>query len=427
MPRTDASSAPLSARAQLGCQIWLEPDDSPARVDMLFARAAASGLGWARLFLMWPWIEDQPGAWNFRVFDLAFDAAVRHGIRIKATLTANSGPWWLGTPSMLHSHTGFLSPDQRAPMERYIRACVERYASHPGLGQWILWNEPNGGDERTPETLSHWQGWLDRYYAGNIAALNGRWRTGYSAFAEVQFPEDIPHPAHHGHFWNSYGPWLLDWQCRAAWLNGELAWIKEIVRSIDARTDLCVNPTEVLVNQALGGTDLEGMASRVEVIGASYHPAWHFTFADRLEFAGLMVAGVRLEAAQPSARRVEVTEVQSGNTLNSSNRPANVTPAELARFYLAGLAAGAESVTGWCLNVRSHDFEAGDWGLLDNQDRPSVRSRMLATLRERLDAAYAQTGRWSPATPRLGRHLSAFPGAGGGRSVWDGSAGPLGK
>ena len=390
---------------------------------MLFAQAAASGLGWARLFLMWPWIEEEPGTWNFGVFDLAFDAAVRHGIRIKATLTANSGPWWLGTPSMLHSHTGFLGPDQRPPMERYIRACVERYGRHAGLGQWILWNEPNGGNERTPEALEHWQGWLRRHYSGDIAALNHRWRTGYRTFAEVQFPEDIPHPMHRGQFWNSYGPWLLDWQARAAWLNGELAWIKEIVRSIDASTELCVNPTEVLANQALGGSDLDAMARLVDVIGASYHPAWHFTFADRLEFPGLMVAGVRLEAAQPGARRVEVTEVQSGNTLNSSNRPANVTPAEVARFYLAGLAAGAESVTGWCLNVRSHDFEAGDWGLLDNQDRPSGRSRMLAELCARLDAAYA--AHWAvvgATTESVGRHLAARPGVGGSGGAGDDGA-----
>jgi hypothetical protein len=400
---------------------------------MLFARAAESGLGWARLFLMWPWIEDQPGNWDFGVFDLAFDAAARHDIRIKATLTANSGPWWLGTPSMLHSHTGFLSVEQREPMERYIRACATRYASHPALGQWILWNEPNGGNERTPEALAHWQQWLDRFYGGEIAALNRRWRTGYGSFGDVQFPENIPHPAHRGHFWNSYGPWLLDWQCRADWLNEELRWIKEIVRSIDATTDLCVNPTEVLTNQALGGTDLQGMAALVDVIGASYHPAWHFTFADRCEFPGLMIAGVRLEAAQPAAKPVEVTEVQSGNTLNSSNRPANVTPGELARFYLAGLAAGARSVTGWCLNARSHDFEAGDWGLLDNQDRSSERSRMLARLRERLDSAYAKTGTWSPAPARgivvispYAQALEAIEASGTpvpGRTAYDGAQG----
>jgi hypothetical protein len=367
---------------------------------MLFARAAESGLGWVRLFLMWPWIEPQPEEWHFDLFDQAFDAAARHGIRIKATLTANSGPWWLGTPSMLHSHTGFLAPEQREPMRRYIRACVERYARHPALGQWILWNEPNGGNERTPEALAHWRAWLASHYGGDIAALNRRWRTGFDSFDQVLFPEDLPHPMHAGQFWNSYGPWLLDWRSRAAWLNGELAWIKAIVREIDPVADCCVNPTEVLRNQPVGGTDLEEMGRLVEVIGASYHPAWHFTFADRHEFPALMAAGVRLEASHPGVRRVEVTEVQTGNTLNSSNRPSAVTPAELARFYLAGLAAGAESVTGWCLNVRSHDFEAGDWGLLDNQDRPSVRSRMVRTLHDRLDAALAHTGAWKPALPR---------------------------
>jgi hypothetical protein len=81
----------------------------------------------------------------------------------------------------------------------------------------------------------------------------------------------------------------------------------------------------------------------------------------------------------------------------------------VARFYLAGLAAGAESVTGWCLNARSHDFEAGDWGLLDNQDRPSGRSRMLAALAARLEAAYERTGSWSAAPPRA--IVAVSPGA----------------
>ena len=91
-----------------------------------------------------------------------------------------------------------------------------------------MWNEPNGGNERTPEALAPWQGWLQRYYDGDIAALNRRWRTGYGTFDTVQFPEDIPHRAHRSQFWNGYGPWLLDWQPRAAWLDGELAWIREI-------------------------------------------------------------------------------------------------------------------------------------------------------------------------------------------------------
>src|SRR5829696_3464645 len=118
------------SREYLGCQIWLERDDSTRRIERLFAVAAETGLGWVRLFLMWPWIEPEPGVWKFEIFDRAFDAAAKHDIRVKATLTANSGPWHVGTPSALHSHTGFLSPAQREPMRRYVLACVRRYAEH---------------------------------------------------------------------------------------------------------------------------------------------------------------------------------------------------------------------------------------------------------------------------------------------------------
>lgn len=388
------------AREYLGCQVWLEPDDPPERIARLFRAAADAGLGWVRIFLIWPWIEPEPGVWRFELFDRAFDAAASVDIRVKATLTANSGPWHIGTPAMLHSHTGFLSPAQREPMRRYILACVRRYAAHPALGQWILWNEPSGGGERTDETLAHWRSWLKGHYGEDVGRLNRRWLTGYRDFAEIPFPEGINHELHVGKYWNSYGPWLADWQARAAWLNGELAWIRDVVREADPYTDTCVNPTAVLGNQAAGGTDLDAMGAIVDVLGATYHPAWGFTFADRTQFPALMAAGVRLKASHPSIRRVEVTEVQSGNTLSSSHRPSDVTPDEIARFFLAGIVAGAETVTGWCLNVRSHDFEAGDWGLLDDDDHPSVRSRMLRRIHDRLAAAFDRTGAWTSAEPR---------------------------
>ena len=37
-------------------------------------------------------------------------------------------------------------------------------------------------------------------------------------------------------------------------------------------TPCCVNPTEVLANQAAGGTNLARMGTIVETVGASYHP-----------------------------------------------------------------------------------------------------------------------------------------------------------
>ena len=73
------------AKESLGCQIWLEPSDSAERVDLLFRRGAESGLGWARIFLMWPWLEPVPGEWNFDLFDHAFASAARHGLKRQIT------------------------------------------------------------------------------------------------------------------------------------------------------------------------------------------------------------------------------------------------------------------------------------------------------------------------------------------------------
>ncbi len=387
------------AALMLGSQIWLEPDDSRERVGKLFRLSRESGLGWARLFLMWPFIEPEPGHWAFDVFDYAFDAAAENGIRVKATLTVNSGPWHIGTPSMLHSGTGVLEDDQNEPMARYIEACVKRYQGHSALGQWILWNEPSLYGERSEPGLRHWRNWLKGKYGGDVRQLNKRWMTGYRSFEEIPCPDEVPHELHRHNHWNSYGPWLDDWQSRSAWLNAELAWVLTEVRRWDAATETCVNPQPLLSNQAEGGIDLERMGEFVDVIGASYHPAWMFTFADRVDYAALMAAGVQYQLAFPSVKRGEVTEVQTGNTLNSSTRPSDANAAEIARFFLASLAAGAESVTGWCFNTRSRDFEAGDWALLDNDDEPSDRSRMMRRIRDTLDRARMMTGEWHPGKP----------------------------
>jgi hypothetical protein len=365
---------------------------------MLCSRAVESGIGWIRIFLMWPWIERTPGQWDFTVFDHAFAAAEKHGLKIKATLTANSGPAWLGTPGMLHSFRGLLDPAQRGTVERYIQACVSRYGAHPALGQWILWNEPSGGGDRTPETLGRWRAFLKERYQGDLAALNRRWLTSYATFGDIPFCDEVPHPLHRGSHWSPYRATLDDASFRAGWLNFELSWIAGVVRAIDPRTDLCINPTQVIANQAAGGTDLDDMGRICEVIGASYHPAWQFSpFAQRADYPAIMTAGVRHCASHPHVRRVEVTEVQMGNTFQSSNRPNTVHPGELARFFLASLAAGAETVTGWCLNIRVHDNEAGDWSLLDDNDALNARSRALRHLLDAWTACQARAGTWRAA------------------------------
>lgn len=388
---------------RLGIQLWCERDDSPERVDQLVSLAAASGFGQLRIFLMWPWIQEASDSeWNFALWDSVFDAASRHGIKIKATLTANSGPWWLGTPSVLHSHTLSLRPDWIEAQNAYIRASVGRYADHPALGQWILWNEPNYDfnvqhSGRPFLAREAWTELLSEGYDHDIFLLNRRWRTGYGKFTDVPFVEDIAHPAHAASHWRSWRPMIDDYTLRSQLLEDEVRRVAEVVRELDPHTPLCINPNQTLNNHAQYGYRLERLASSVEVLGASFHAPWSFAdFASVDDHAALVVAGVGLLRNTPGGHATEVTEVQTGNTFYAGVNPLGVGTAEIASSFLAPLLAGAESVTGWCFNTRRPDFEAGEWALLNDDDSINDRTKSISHLRSVLGRLDNAIGTWAP-------------------------------
>ncbi len=391
----------------LGAQIWLERDADDETIDQLVGQAATARLGLLRVFLIWPWIEPTPGAWDFRVFDEVFDAADRHGLRIKATLTANSGPWHVGTASALHSHTLIRDPDQRPAVERYVEQCVLRYREHPALAQWLIWNEPfnvlpDPGQPvaRTSGERAAWTALVERRHGGDLDELNRRWRTGYESFAEVAFPEEIPDPTQGRSAWLSYGPWIDEYHHRADYLRSQLAWIAGLVRAGDDRTPLAANPSFLFNNHALAGYEFPALASTVDVVGASFHPPWSFDFVPPARYTAVMVAATSFLRNIPGVREVEVTEAQIGNVERGSPKPRSIAPSEIAAYYLAPQLAGARSVTGWSLNTRRQDYEAGDWGLLDDDDQPSDRSGAVERVARCLDELEEAVGPWRPRTHR---------------------------
>ncbi|MDQ0923883.1 hypothetical protein QF038_002391 [Pseudarthrobacter sp. W1I19] len=398
----------MPVHKQLGTQIWLERDSSKEETRTLVARAAEVGFGQLRIFLIWPWIQgESPDRWNFDLFDDVFDAAAGHGITIKATLTANSGPWWLGTGSVLHSQTMTLDSAFRGHMEAYIAACVKRYAEHPALGQWILWNEPMNPPENpwgdtlvTDEARVLWPEVLREQYGDDIGLLNKRWRTGYAAFDEVPLPDDVMHPAHRKNTWRSYGPILSDYVLRSRTIENELAWVAKQVRAHDSKTPLCANPCQSLYNHAEAGYNLQNIAKTVDVLGATFHAPWSFGFAQRDTHTPLVIAGTTLLQNVPGKHGVEVTEAQTGNTHYAGHTPLGVSHSQIAATYLAPLLAGAQSVTGWCFNTRAQDFEAGEWGLLDDDDQIGDRARAVTRVAKCLERLETAAGDWTAAAPR---------------------------
>jgi len=381
-----------------GCQLWLEPDDTPERIDALVAQAAAAGLGMLRIFITWPWMERSPGVFDFVIHDAAFDAAQRHGLGIKATLMCNAAPWHVGTPGVLQAFTGFLDEAHRAAASRYIATSVQRWRAHPALRQWLLWNEPQGsGKDHFDSNLPNWRAFLKQRYAGDLAALNERWLTGYATFDVVPWPEHIANPEQRS---GVYGPNRaqvdeMDW--RAQRVAEQVAWVAAEVRRHDQRTELGHNPIFIIEHKAGGGTDLRALAAPIQRIGASAHPTFWAPQQRRLDYAGLIAASVRALAAQVAPLPIELTEVSCGGTVHAGNRPSGVRPWELAGWFLGALAAGAGSVTGWTLNARQQDSETGEFALLDQCDGPSPRSRALARLASVWRAAQPHSGAWSGA------------------------------
>lgn len=400
---------------RLGTQLWYEQSDGQERVDDLMSRAAEVGFGQVRIFLMWPWIQSESReSWDWRLWDHVFDAAARHGIKVKATLTANSGPWWLGTGSVLHSHTLTLDESWIEPAGEYVLQAVQRYARHPALGQWILWNEPNYPYEAERPDLSRpvgaletWTSLLRESYAG-IRELNDRWRTGFVNFEEVPHYEHLVHPAQRSAHWHSWRPYMDDSRLRAKLLENELERIAKIVREEDPTTPMCVNPNRTLNNHSFYGLRLDKIAGIVDTLGASFHAPWSFSeFATVNDHASLVVAGLRLLQNTPGAQRAEVTEVQTGNTFYAGVNPLGVGRAEIAASYLAPLLAGADSVTGWCFNTRRPDFEAGEWGLLDDDDQIGERAEAVARAKAALASLDESIPGWERATPECVVVLSA--------------------
>lgn len=389
--------------------MWVERDDSPERIHDIVGRAASLGIGQVRIFLMWPWIQSQSHElWEWSIWDEVFEACSKVGVSVKATLTSNSGPWWLGTPSVLHSATLTLDESWRGAQEAYIRAAVERYRDHPALGQWILWNEPGNPRDSDPTasrpagSKDMWQALLAEKY-GDVGVLNRLWRTGYAGFSDVPFQEDIVHSAHKDWYWHSWAPYRDEAAFRATMIDAELEWVATIVRELDPTTPLCVNPNKILNNHAHSGIRLESMASLVDTMGASFHAPWVFTtFSEVADHTALVVQGLRLLQQTPGSHTCEVTEVQTGNTFYAGVHPIGVDFPDIAATYLAPLLAGGTSVTGWCFNTRNDDFEAGEWGLLNDDDSVSDRALALPHVRDCLAQLDERLGRWFAVPPTVG-------------------------
>jgi len=380
----------------IGAQIWIEPGQSPAQIDGWFHQLNEAHMPVARLFLMWPDLEPKKDVWDFTLYDEAFRAAEKYHVRIVATLTASGPPTFLDGDGT-QGNSVVDSEADRGRAADYIAHVVTHYRDSPALDTWILMNEPGQRASPQPMALTGFRTWLANRYK-TVDGLNRAWGENYTSFEQVSGGVER-------NTWNKTSDidWMAFWR---GYQTDQLAWLARQVRMHDDRHPLHLNPHALVGNLAELSEDLPSWRPFLDTLGCSIHPAWHFGLLNRDQYA-LGVSYVNdLVDGSIEPKRHWVTELQGGTNIASGLRPLSPTADDVAQWVWTSVGTGADRILFWLLNARTSGAEAGEWSLLDFQQKPSAKLRAASQIAGILQANQEFFNRSEPVRPDVTLVLS---------------------
>ena len=387
-------------RKIVGAEIWIEPGHTEAMIDDWFGILAKNSLGCARLLLVWQYLEKSRGVYDFTLYDWAFRAAEKHGIRVVASLQTDSMPAHWGMPYNLHAR--YLPKDEAEMVivADYITAVVTRYKDSPVLDTWLHLDENSVAPEGTPLAMGRFRDWLKHKY-GAISRLNDIWRTDFPSFAGIEHDERWTGAGMHTPFWTRSVPFTDFHTFYREYNTWYLRWVTDRIKEIDPRHGIHNYIANIPGHHAQQSLDLPKWRDFLDTFGCGVHPPWHLgMFApDQVALGVSLSCEIARGAIEP--KPFWLTETQGGSIIYAGvTYPRNLNADDLGQIFWTAIGAGADRVIYWLLNHRRQDYEAGEWGLLDFQNEPTDRLRAVAdctrTLQERA-AFFEASGPW--ATP----------------------------
>jgi beta-galactosidase len=326
----------------IGAQVFIEPGQTPAEIDSWFRVLAAHGMPLCRIRMFETYMHRADGGWDFELFDLAFEAAARHGVQIFGTI-------FPATP--FTDVGGFKFPRSSSHLQsiaKYIERVVTHFRASPALFGWVLINEPGVGglapgspllaEEFTRAKLAEW------HARQAVPEYSGKGYTVFD-FAAERFLLD-------------YTTWFL-------------GWIAEQIHCHDPGRHLHVNNHAIFQNVA--EYDFPRWRAFLGSLGGSAHASWHFGYFARSQYALAMAADGELVRSGAGPLPWLMTEVQGGNNVYSGYAAMCPTREEIAQWLWTIVGSGGKGAIFWCLNPRASGFEAGEWAMLDFQDQPTDR------------------------------------------------------
>jgi beta-galactosidase len=340
------------------------------------------GFNSVKYWAQWRWSHKQDGSFDFSDLDVLMDLAQANHLQVTINTIFDVAPHWLYTRypdakqircdgrvvepyTVAHRQIGghpgpcYNHPGARLERERFLRACLEHFRSHPALKMWDAWNEPElCFPQRTPNVdamacyCPHCQqgflAWLQAKYA-SLEKLNQVWGRSYESWDQVETPRN-PHTI------TDYVDWR---EFHIATMTGEAAWRLALIRELDPGRihylHVVPNVMSVFNSVACCADDFE-LASHCQVFAATMN-------------GGPVYAPQVLSAARGKLCYNVESHVNFGMT-NLHQRRLGLD--DLLRDWLPQVGLGIRGFLFWQYRPEVLGFEAPAWGVvgLDGSDRP---------------------------------------------------------
>lgn len=320
----------------IGAEVFIEPGQTAEEIDVWFMRLKEAGMAVTRIRLFETYMHKPDGSWDFTLFDAAYLAAEKYGIKIYGNLF----------PATAFTDLGGLKfpkdEDHLVAIARYIENIVPHFMQFKSCYGWVPVNEPGVGHFPQEQFAT------DKYQEWKAAQAHPDYNSNghdHFDFADERF-----------HLY--YNTWFLKW-------------LTDEIHQYHPGSIIHVNNHAIFKNVA--EYDFPAWRNFLTSLGGSAHASWHFGYFNRAQYA--MAVSANCEILRSGAGDIPwfMTELQGGNNTYSGFLALCPTAEEISQWLWVAISAESKGAIFWCLNPRSSGIEAGEWAMLNYLNEPSDR------------------------------------------------------
>ena len=357
------------------------------------------GLNTVGVWVIWGWMEPEPGKYRFDEMDRIFDLAEENGLSIVPAIMPELQPFWITRTypqaymvnnygQKIISTTGEflvgLTPGQcmdyeeiSSHMERFFTSLASRYKDRKNLLRWDAWAELrwSGCSEGIlcycEKTVEKFREWLRVKY-GSLEDLNKVWSRNYCQWEDI-FPPKVPQ------FYDYIG--TLDWKRYMVDRHVRLTKLRvKALKKGDPNHKVMVHTggSGIIFNSQIpcNGIDDWKIAKSVDAYGTAFYPK---VFIPEPTPSRCFLAIDSIRSASKD-KPFWMSEFQGGYGNKGFGKKELLSAAEQKLWFFSSIAAGAKGILFFTWTPDSTGNNSPGFGLTTTDDSPTELANSIKPL-----------------------------------------------